>query len=187
MASGGFARRDDVPPRGPPGRTSRGATLATVHGHDFDQGAFFAAIASANARALLIGRRALIALGLPVMTVDYDFWLHADDIDRFNEAVEPFGLLPNRDARASRAVGRYVLENDERVDVVVAREVPTVDGQRVPFDGVWSRRVELDLGHPLSLCLPCLDDLILTKRFGARPKDAEDIRMLQALRAADAR
>ncbi len=27
--------------------------------------------------------------------------------------------------------GRYVLENDERVDVLVARTVPTVDGVRV--------------------------------------------------------
>jgi hypothetical protein len=30
--------------------------------------------------------------------------------------------------------------------------------------------------------IPSLDDLILTKRFVARPKDAEDIRMLEALR-----
>lgn len=27
-----------------------------------------------------------------------------------------------------------------------------------------------------------IDDLILTKRFGARPKDAEDVRLLEALR-----
>jgi len=47
--------------------------------------------------------------------------------------------------------------------------------------------MELDLGHRLSLCLPRLNDLIFTKRFGARPKDAEDIRMLQALRAEGAR
>ncbi len=35
------------------------------------------------------------------------------------------------------------------------------------------------------LCLPSLDDLILTKRFAARPKDAEDIRLLEALRAQE--
>ena len=30
--------------------------------------------------------------------------------------------------------------------------------------------------------VPALDDLILTKRFGGRPKDLEDIRLLEALR-----
>ena len=158
-----------------------------MHEDEFEQRAFFTAIASTDVRALLIGRRALIALGLPVMTVDYDFWLHRDDIGAFNDAVAPFGLVPNRDPSAARAAGRYVLENSERVDVLVAREVPTVDGERVRFDDVWVRRIVLDLGHQLGLGLPCLDDLILTKRFGARPKDAEDVRMLLALRAAEGR
>ena len=41
----------------------------------FDEIAMFRAIAESGARALLIGRQALIALGMPVMTADYDFWL----------------------------------------------------------------------------------------------------------------
>lgn len=32
------------------------------------------------ARALLIGRGALVVLGLPPLTADNDFWLHIDDI-----------------------------------------------------------------------------------------------------------
>jgi hypothetical protein len=35
--------------------------------------------------------------------------------------------------------------------------------------------------------LPTLDDLILTKRVAARPKDLEDIRLLQALKAEEER
>lgn len=38
----------------------------------FDEGEFFAALARSGARILLIGRRALIALGLPMVTADYD-------------------------------------------------------------------------------------------------------------------
>jgi len=34
--------------------------------------------------------------------------------------------------------------------------------------------------------LPALDDLILTKRFGGRPRDLEDIRLLEALRKEEA-
>ncbi len=71
---------------------------------EFEEAEFFRAIAASGVRALLIGRRALVALGIPVLTADYDFWL------------------------------------------------------------------------------PTLDDLILTKRFGGRPKDLEDIRLLEALR-----
>jgi hypothetical protein len=153
-----------------------------VQGSEFDEGEFFRAIAASGVRALLIGRRVLVALGIPVLTADYDFWLHIDDIAAFNAAVEPQGLLPSRTPEEARGRGRYVLENDERVDVLVARTVPTVDGVRVVFDEVWTRRCALEVAPGVTLSVPELDDLILTKRFGGRPKDLEDIRLLEALR-----
>lgn len=58
-----------------------------MRGTNFDELAFFRAVEKSGARALLIGRRALAVLGLPVLTADYDFWLHIDDIDRFNAAA----------------------------------------------------------------------------------------------------
>lgn len=39
-----------------------------------------------------------------------------------------------------------------------------------------------DLAAGVTINLPALDDLIATKRFAARPKDLEDIRLLEALR-----
>ncbi|MGH9384008.1 MAG: hypothetical protein ACRD2N_06960 [Vicinamibacterales bacterium] len=152
-----------------------------MKGSDFDELAFFRAIASSGARALLIGRRALVVLGLPVLTADYDFWLHIDDIERFNEAASAFDLQPSLDASAARRRGRYVLENDERVDVLVARSAPTVDGQTIAFDGLWAARELAPLGDGVSVALPSIAGLILTKRFAARPKDVEDIRLLQVL------
>ncbi len=153
-----------------------------MQGSEFDEAEFFRAIAASAARALLIGRRALVALGIPVLTADYDFWLHIDDIAAFNAAVEAQGLLPGRTPEDARGRGRYVLENDERVDVLVARTVPTVDGIQVAFDEVWPRRRALEVAPGVTLAVPELDDLILTKRFGGRPKDLEDIRLLEALR-----
>jgi len=153
-----------------------------VQGSDFDEAEFFRVIAASAARALLIGRRALVALGIPVLTADYDFWIHIDDIAVFNAAVGPMGLFPTRTPHEARGRGRYVLENDERVDVLVARMVPTVDGLRVAFDDVWPRRRALELAAGVAIAVPALDDLILTKRFGGRPKDLEDIRLLEALR-----
>jgi hypothetical protein len=52
----------------------------------------------------------------------------------------------------------------------------------VYFAEVWDRRVSQSLASGVSVALPCIDDLISTKRFGARPRDADDIRWLQRLR-----
>jgi hypothetical protein len=154
-----------------------------MQGSEFDESEFFRAVAASGARALLIGRRALIALGLPLMTRDYDFWIHADDAALLNAAAAPFDMFPNRSPEQARSLGRYVLENDEKVDVLVARAVSTTDGVQVAFDDVWDRRRVLEIGSGVRVVIPSLDDLILTKRFGGRPKDAEDIRMLEALRS----
>jgi hypothetical protein len=156
-----------------------------VEGSPFEEADFFRAIATSGARVLLIGRRALIALGIPVLTADYDFWLHIDDIATFNSAIEPMGLYPTHTPEEARARGRYVAENDERVDVLVARSVPTVDGVRVAFDELWPRRRSLEVAAGVLLPVPALPDLILTKRFGGRPKDFEDIRLLEALQQED--
>lgn len=155
--------------------------MVTVEGSLFDEAEFFGAIARSGVRALLIGRRALIALGIPVLTADYDFWLHIDDIAAFNAAIEPMGLYPTHTPEEARARGRYVAENDERVDVLVARTVPTVDGIKVAFDDVWSRCRALQVAPGVVLAVPATPDLILTKRFGRRPKDLQDIRLLESL------
>jgi hypothetical protein len=153
-----------------------------VRGNDFDEIAFFRAIHESGARALLIGRRALVLLGLPVLTADYDFWIAIDDIAVFNAAAEPFGLAPTHDPEIARRRGRYALENDEHVDVLVARSVPTTDGVSVSFQDVWARRRPTALGESVEVQVPAIDDLILTKRFASRPKDLEDIRLLNILK-----
>ncbi|PYS34368.1 MAG: hypothetical protein DMG14_29635 [Acidobacteria bacterium] len=115
------------------------------------------------------------------MTRDYDFWIHPDDIAVFNAAASGFDLSPNRSPDEARSVGRYLLENDERVDVLVARTVFTVDSIRVAFDEVWERRQRIAVSPGVHVAIPAF----LTKRFAARPKDAEDIRMLEVLRSQE--
>ena len=153
-----------------------------MEGSQFDELAFFRAIAQSGARALLIGRRALIALGMPVMTRDYDFWIPAEDAQLLNDALRPLELLPTRSPEQARAHGRYVIEGDEHVDVLVARAVSTLDGVMVCFEDVWSRRVQLALDATVSISIPSIEDLISTKKFGGRPRDSDDIRWLERLR-----
>jgi hypothetical protein len=149
---------------------------------DFDEIAFFRAIHESGVRVLLVGRRDLVLLGLPVLTADYDFWIDMDHIDRFNEAVSQSGLSPTVGAQEARRRGRYAVENDEHVDVLVARSVPTVDGIQVNFEDLWAGRRTVTLAPGITVHHPAIDDLILTKRFADRPKDLEDIRLLRVLK-----
>jgi hypothetical protein len=151
----------------------------------FDEAAFFHTLQNSGVRALLIGRRALVILGLPVLTADYDFWIAVDDIPRFNAACLDFGLHPTRAPDEARRTGRYVLENDERIDVLVARSAPTIHGRTVEFEALWAARRSIDIGGGVLVTMPTIDDLILTKQIAPRPKDLEDIRLLEVLRSEE--
>lgn len=156
----------------------------SVEGALFDETDLYRAFATSGARLLLIGRRAVIAWGVPVITADDDVWIPADDAAALNAALAPLEMVPSRTPDEARRNGRYVIENGERVDVLVAREVTTVDGERVRFDDLWARRELLEVAPGVELPVPSIDDLVRTKRFAARPKDAEDIRLLRALSEA---
>ncbi|MBS1818768.1 MAG: hypothetical protein JSU08_12620 [Acidobacteria bacterium] len=157
-----------------------------MRGGSFDETAFFSAISASGARALLIGRRALVLMGLPLLTADYDFWIAVDDIECFNRALEPFDLIPTISPEQARQRGRYVLQNDEHIDVIVARALPLPTGESIVFDHIWTRRQAVSVAPDAVVAIPSLDDLVATKRVGNRPKDVEDIRQLQVLKGSRA-
>jgi hypothetical protein len=152
-----------------------------MEGSEFDEERFFGAIAGSGARVLLIGRRAMVALGLPVQTADYDLWVPVGDIEVLNAAVAPFGLEPTLTPSEARRAGRYSLENGEHVDVLLARAANTAVGSRLPFGDAWKRRRTVRVGAA-ALEVPSIDDLITTKRWSLRDKDIQDIRLLEALK-----
>lgn len=153
-----------------------------VEAGDFDEALFFRSLFTSGARVLLIGRQALIALGLPVLTADYDVWIAFEDVERVNASLEPLDFVPTRSPEEARKTGRYALENSEHVDVLMARAVSTVNGEPVAFEDVWSRRQCIALADGVDLFVPTIDDLIATKLFGARQRDMADIALLEALR-----
>lgn len=160
----------------------RYATVSLMHAGIHDEHELFAAIERSGARAILIGRRALVAYGLPVLTADYDLWLHFDDVEALNDALDVLDMAPNRSPQEARRTGRYVIENGDHIDVMVARSKATLDGEEVLFDDVFARSMRLPLGEDVTVCVPALDDLIRTKRWSARDKDIADLRLLEALK-----
>lgn len=151
---------------------------------EFSDEDFFRVVAESGARALLIGRRALILLGAPVMTSDYDLWLHFDDAEKLNAAFAAVDHYPNRTPDEARRTGRYVIENGERVDVMLARSAPSPSGPALEFDAAWSHRQEIPVSKTISISLPSIDDLITTKKWGSRARDLLDIQFLEGLRTA---
>lgn len=103
-------------------------------------------------------------------------------IAALNASLEPLELCPNRPPEEARRLGRYVLEGDERVAVLVARQVSTRDGVPLRFEDAWARRKTIAYTPSVSLAVPCIDDMILTKRRSLRPKDVDDIAMLEKLK-----
>lgn len=149
---------------------------------DFDELDFFRALDGSGARILVIGRKALIMLGLPVATHDYDLWIHVDDIERLNAAVERLDHVASCAPADARSRGRYVLENGEHIDVLLTRGRTTQKGETLTFDDAWSRRERIELAVDVSAFVPCIDDLIRTKEWAMRAKDIGDIQLLEALR-----
>ena len=153
-----------------------------VDAGEFDEAEFFRKLFTSGARVLLIGRQALIALGLPVLTADYDLWVAFEDIERVNASLDSLGFVPTKTPEEARRLGRYVLENSEHVDVLIARSVSTVQAVPVAFEDLWSRRQTVPLFPGVDVALPSIDDLIATKLFGARQRDMADISLLEALK-----
>jgi hypothetical protein len=156
--------------------------MPCVQADEFDERELFRAIGLSGARVLVIGRRAMIALGVPVLTSDIDLWVHINDIEKLNDALRSLDLFPTHDVAAARARGRYVLEGDIRVDVLVARSQSTKDGSRLSFDECWERRREQPYEDGVPLVVPTIADLITTKRWSMRVKDVADIQLLESLR-----
>jgi len=149
-----------------------------MEAEEFDESAFFEALSAAGVRYLLIGRRAIAALGAPILTADYDLWIHVDDTLAMNRVAAAFDLFPTHAPDAARARGRYVLEGPEHVDVLLTRSRSTPDGASLSFDDAYTRAVSLGNGGPR---IPCLEDLVITTRWASRPKDALDIQFLERL------
>ncbi len=76
-------------------RAARRYNRTRVELSAFDEIQFFRSLQQSGLRALLIGRRALVFLGPPVLTADYDFWLAGDDIESFNRTATLFDLHPS--------------------------------------------------------------------------------------------
>jgi len=130
-----------------------------------------------SARFVVIGATAFPIHGYARATLDVDIFIDPtrENAERVLAALRDFGYdvtdLSLDDLLSKKVLIRqYVLQTDIH---------PFVKG--VSFEQVWKGRVAGDIGGAPAF-FAGLDDLIRMKRAADRPKDREDLRVLEALK-----
>jgi hypothetical protein len=130
---------------------------------------------------LLVGRQALVLLGAPVMTADYDFYLspepeHLDELLALasERSLEVSKKAPHKEPFFS------LLGDTLKLDFFRARTYSPRIGAAFTFDELFARKRVVPV-EDFSVYVPPIEDLIRIKRIRNSPKDREDIKYLQAL------
>jgi len=131
-------------------------------------------------RYLIIGRRAVILYGGPVLTADNDFWIHpADKKKTLSLLLEKFGfeLSYPPDTRKPIVTG---FSGMKKYDLFFQKSVRNMENETIEFEECYENSItKEDVGLGLSFRIPSVDDLIRLKKI-RKPnvKDEQDIEYL---------
>lgn len=144
---------------------------------------FIDRIHRAEVKYLLIGRRAVIAYGGPVQTMDYDIYIDNSEknIDLFLKIAENFELYPGISRERIKKHFKFKLENDFVLDVFCMNHFVS-DGGKISFKEMYERRHVAEGETGLKVNLPSVDDLISLKKLRSLPKDLLDIEYLEVIK-----
>ncbi|MBI4229518.1 MAG: nucleotidyltransferase [Planctomycetes bacterium] len=124
---------------------------------------------------VVIGGVAAIAYGVPRMTLDLDILIRPtrDNAERLLQAFMEAGLGTAALTSADDLLAQEITIFKDRVRVDVQTRTPGVT-----FDAAYARRNTVDVDG-IAVPLVSRGDLIATKRAAGRPRDLEDVRILE--------
>jgi hypothetical protein len=131
-------------------------------------------------RYLIIGRRAVILYGGPVLTADTDLWIHPEDKERvLSLLVDKLGfeLSETPDTRKLIVSG---FSGMRKFDLFFYRSVRNIEGETIEFQDCYKNSIlKKDPKKDIRFRVPSVDDLIRLKRI-RKPniKDEQDIEYL---------
>ena len=145
-------------------------------------------LAERRIRYLLIGRWAVAQHGAPVVTADYDLWLHPSDRHRFFRLLETAfdAELPDPTQRNRPLVTAYV--GPDKIDCFSPKKIVNDEGEELLFDQVYARaQIKKHPKEALSVRVPNINDLIALKKFTQndplkQARNLEDIRYLETIK-----
>ena len=131
-------------------------------------------------RYLIIGRRAVILYGGPVLTAGNDIWLHPEDKKKvlflLSENLD-FELSHSPDTKRPIVTG---FSGTKKYDLFFQRSVKNIENETIEFEGCYSNSIlKKDVRAKVSFRIPSIDDLIRLKKV-RKPnvKDQQDIEYL---------
>jgi hypothetical protein len=138
----------------------------------------FASLRSHDVRYVVIGGIAAIAHGVPRATFDLDILIDAtlENAKRLLKAFEAAGL------------GTAALTTPEEIlakEITIFSDVVRIDVQTstpgLAFQDAWARKVAMAY-QGQEFFVASREDLIASKRAAGRPRDLEDVRLLELKR-----
>jgi hypothetical protein len=145
-------------------------------------------LAERQIRYLLIGRWAVAQHGAPVVTADYDLWLHPNDRRKFLKLLEAEfdAALPDPAQWNRPLVTAYV--GPDKIDCFSPKKIVNDEGEELVFDRIYARaEIKKNPTEKLSVRVPAIDDLIALKKFTQndplkQARNLEDIRYLETIK-----
>ena len=133
-----------------------------------------------NIRYLIIGRRAIILYGGPVITGDYDLWIDPKDKKRTLALLEDkldFELSAPPDTKRPIVTA---FSGMRKYDLFFHRSVRNIERETIEFETCFGRSTLFDAtAEDASFRVPSIDDLIRLKKIRpANAKDEQDIQYL---------
>ena len=156
--------------------SDRACSLKCWHGMDIQS--LLELLNAHSCRYVVIGALAFPHHGYARATLDVDIFIEPteDNAARALEALTRFGF-DTTDISVDDLLSYKLLIRDYSVQVDIH---PFVAG--VEFDEVWDGSVQSTI-NGIPVRLPALDDLIRMKKAAGRPKDLEDLKYLEAIKA----
>jgi len=131
-------------------------------------------------RYLIIGRRAVVLYGGPVLTADHDLWIHPEDREKaLNLLSDKLGFELSQPPSTKKPIVTG-FSGAKKYDLFFQRSIRNIDRETIEFEQCLRNSIiKEDPEEDVQFRIPSIDDLIRLKKI-RRPnvKDEQDIQYL---------
>jgi hypothetical protein len=131
-------------------------------------------------RYLIIGRRAVILYGSPVLTADTDLWIHPEDKKTVLSLLyDELGMEISHPPDTKKPIVSG-FSGLKKFDLFFQKGIKNIENEKIEFDDCYKNSIlKKDPKGDVSFRIPSIDDLIRLKRI-RKPnvKDEQDIEYL---------
>jgi len=130
-------------------------------------------------RYLIIGRRAVVLYGAPVLTADYDFWIDSTEKQR----VLAYFIKKECDLSDPEDTLKPIIQvyaGPRKIDLFFHQTIRNLEGELIEFNTCYENSsIKEDREQGIFFRLPMIDDLIKTKKI--REKNVKDLQDIEYL------